>query len=136
MRCIDYRPTVVVTGQSALHLALPIAFKHNIPLAMIEAHGPLNAIKLNASAAASPIHACIQRLAWHEKARTGKQVELANALLRSREYDGSAARKIPLARGVLRTSLDVGQEPYVRRSSDRTRTRRQPRMRILNLHSM
>ena len=83
MTCIDYRPTVVVTGQSALHLALPIAFKHNIPLAMIEAHGPLNAIKLNASAAPSPIRACMQRLARHEKARTRKQVELANALLRS-----------------------------------------------------
>jgi len=35
MTCFDYRPTVVVNGQSALHLALPIAFKHNIPLAMI-----------------------------------------------------------------------------------------------------
>ena len=104
MRCIDYRPTVVVTGQSALHLALPIArlqaqhpARHDLGARASEhdqAQRERDGIphpRVHAETRPARQHSL------HEKARTGKQVELANALLRSREYDGPAARKIPLA---------------------------------------
>ena len=82
MACADFRPTLIVTGEAALHLAVPAGLKHDAPLILIETSGPVLAMSSKYKKETSQLRKCHNLVYLHQSLRQKKQLRLANLLIK------------------------------------------------------
>ena len=82
MTCEDFRPTLIISGENALHLAVPAGLKYNAPLLLMETNGPLLSSTSKYKRTSATLRRCHNVVTFHQKAKQKKQLELANSLVK------------------------------------------------------
>jgi hypothetical protein len=81
MTCEDFRPTLIISGENALHLIVPAGLKYNAPLLLMETNGPLLSSTSKYKRTSPKLRRCHNVVTFHQKAKQKKQLELANSLV-------------------------------------------------------
>ena len=82
MTCVNFRPTLIITGENALHLVVPAGLKYDAPVLLTETSGPLLPLSSKYKRSSPQWNKCHNTIYIHQKLKEKKQHELSNLLIK------------------------------------------------------